>query len=273
MLMFRLGVLLSTITIVVALSLSACESSGADDQNDGPVPSRSGTFACGDTECDQVSQYCEEVRDFDDTPVSTTCMSLPDACPDLIADSCDNDDALFDCLSEDPTTSWSFDCRLGGDREFRASVFLDPPVERCLIDQGEVLVPDTGISSPYFTVSEIEGGAPSEYYLVVDPYALSLLQEGAEGAGADFDDAVLALGALIEFVDIAGTGCDTDGRVAVVVNVSPDNFALFLEESTLFERALVAFVDAVESAIETAAEAIRNYFFLELVKFLWDLAI
>jgi len=266
--MFRLGVLLSTITIVVAVSLSACESSGADEQNDGSVPSRSGTFSCGDTECDQVSQYCEEVRDFDNTPVSTTCKSFPEACPDLIADDCGNDDALFDCLSEDPTASWSFDCRLGGDREFRTSVFLDPPVSRCLIDQGEVLVPDTGISSPYFTVSEIEGGAPSEYYLVVDPYALSLLQEGAEGAGADFEDAALALGALVEFVDIAGTGCDIGGRVAVVINVSPDNFVLFLEESTLFERQLVAFVDAVESVIETAASAIRTYFYQELFEFL-----
>jgi hypothetical protein len=268
MLMFRLGVLLSTITIVVALSLSACASSGADDQNDGSVPSRSGTFACGDTECDQVSQYCEEVRDFDNTPVSTACKSFPDACPDLIADSCANDDALFDCLSEDPSTSWSFDCRLGGDRAFRTSVFLEPPVDRCLVDQGEVLVPDAGISSPYFTVSEIEGGAPSEYYLVVDPYALSLLQEGAEAAGADFDDAALGLAAFIDFVDIAGTGCDTDGRVAVVINVSPDNFALFLEQSTLFERLFVAFMDAVESAVETAASAIRTYFFQELFEFI-----
>jgi hypothetical protein len=45
-------------------------------------------------------------------------------------------------------------------------------------------------------------------------------------------------------------------------------FALFLEESTLFERLLVAFVDAVESAVETAASAIRRYFFQELFEFL-----
>ena len=266
--MFRFCTLPSTIALVVALSISSCGSSDTADRGPGAGDPDDGTFACGDTECDQVSQYCEEVRDFDNTPVSTTCKSFPDACPDLIADSCANDDALFDCLSEDPSTSWSFDCRLGGDRAFGASVFLDPPVDRCLVDQGEVLVPDTGISSPYFTVSEIEGGAPSEYYLVVDPYALSLLQQGAEAAGADFDDAALGLAAFIDFVDIAGTGCDTDGRVAVVINVSPDNFALFLEQSTLFERLFVAFMDAVESAVETAASAIRTYFFQELFEFI-----
>ncbi len=268
--MFRLCILPSTIALVVTLSISSCGSSSAADRSPGASDPNDGTFACGDIECDQVSQYCEEVRDFDNTPVSTACKSFPDACPDLIADSCANDDALFDCLSEDPSTSWSFDCRLGGDRAFRTSVFLEPPVDRCLVDQGEVLVPDTGISSPYFTVSEIEGGAPSEYYLVVDPYALSLLQEGAEAAGADFDDAALGLAAFIDFVDIAGTGCDTDGRVAVVINVSPDNFALFLEQSTLFERLFVAFMDAVESAVESAASAIRRYLWQELFEFLLD---